>query len=242
LSTRAFADDEPVIVASSVAPRWLEVTAVVFLATAIVCAVVVYVDTRRYRPRMAVMSWVWPITALYLGPFGLLFYWRVGRRSSPRYVDEHGATEFPHWVRVGVSSTHCGGGCTLGDIVAETLVYVVAISLFGAALFTSYVFDYAFALAFGIAFQYAAIRGMQRLPFRTTLRRAAKADVMSLSAFEVGLFGWMALMFFVFFPDPHLEPNEATYWFLMQIGMAVGLATSYPANLLLIRRGIKEVM
>jgi Domain of unknown function (DUF4396) len=236
------AGDEPLIVASTVAPRWLAVIAVGFLATAVVCAVIVLIDTRRYRPRMAVMGWVWPITALYLGPFGLLFYWRVGRRTSPRYVEEHGETEFPHWVRVGVSSTHCGGGCTLGDIVAETLIYVVGISLFGAALFTSYVFDYTFALAFGIAFQFAAIRGMQRLPFGTTLGRAAKADVMSLTAFEVGLFTWMALMFFVFFPGPHLEPDEPTYWFLMQIGMAIGLLTSYPANLLLIRRGIKEAM
>ena len=83
---------------------------------------------------------------------------------------------------------------------------------------------------------------MVRLPFRTTLGRAAKADVVSLTAFEIGLFTWMGLMFWVFFPNPHLEPNEATYWFLMQVGMTIGLATSYPANLLLIHLGIKEAM
>jgi hypothetical protein len=72
-------------------------------------------------------------------------------------------------------------------------------------------------------------------------RRAAKADVFSLTAFEVGLFR-MGLMFWVFFPDPHLEPNKASYWFLMQVGMAIGLATSYPMNVLLIRKGVKEAM
>jgi hypothetical protein len=66
--------------------------------------------------------------------------------------------------------------------------------------------------------------------------------VLSLTAFEVGLFAWMALMFWVFFPNPHLEPNTATYWFLMQVGMAIGLVTSYPMNRYLIARGVKEVM
>ena len=37
----------------------------------------------------------------------------------------------------------------------------------------------------------------------------------SLTAFEVGLFGWMALMFFVLFPAPHhLNPASPVYWFL----------------------------
>ena len=225
-------------------PRWLEALAWVGLISAGVCVVVILVDifARGYHQRMGVMEWVWPITALYLGPFGLAFYWRVGRRSTPKYEAEHGATQHPFWVRVAVSSTHCGGGCTLGDIIAETLIFAFGITLFGAAIWASFVFDYAFALVLGIAFQFAAIHAMARLPFGATLGRAAKADVFSLTAFEVGLFTWMALMFWVFFPDPHLEPNKAPYWFLMQVGMAIGLATSYPMNVLLIRKGVKEAM
>lgn len=44
-------------------------------------------------------------------------------------------------------------------------------------------------------------------------------------------------MFWIFFPDPHLEADRAAFWFLMQIGMAIGLATSHPMNRLLIARG-----
>ena len=84
--------------------------------------------------------------------------------------------------------------------MAETLIFALGITLFGSALFTSYVFDYGFALAFGIAFQFAAIHAMSKMSFSRTLGRAAKADVWSLSAFEVGLFSWMAVMFFVLFP------------------------------------------
>jgi hypothetical protein len=33
-------------------------------------------------------------------------------------------------------------------------------------------------------------------------RCSTKADILSLTAFEIGLFGWMALMSYVFFPTP----------------------------------------
>ncbi len=57
------------------------------------------------------------------------------------------------------------------------------------------------------------------------------------------LFGWMALMAFVFYPAPHhLYPDTPVYWFLMQIGMIIGFATAWLANIWLIRRGIKEAM
>jgi hypothetical protein len=44
-----------------------------------------------------------------------------------------------------------------------------------------------------------------------------------LTLFEIGLFGWMALMAFVFSPAPHhLMPNAAAFWFLMQVVTAIG--------------------
>ncbi len=64
----------------------------------------------------------------------------------------------------------------------------------------------------------------------------------SLTAFEIGLFGWMALMTFVFFPAPHLTPASPVYWFLMQIGMIAGFFTAWPVNAWRIRAGIKEAM
>jgi hypothetical protein len=227
-----------------VPPSWLQTIAWISLVSAGICAVIILFDifVARYRQKMGVMEWVWPITALYLGVFGLAFYWLVGRRSTPKYEAAHGPRQFPYWVRVGVSASHCGGGCTLGDIIAETLIYATGITLFGATIWASFVFDYSFALLLGIAFQFAAIRAMAAMTFGRTVRRAAKADVLSLTAFEVGLFTWMALMFWVFFPDPHLQPNTASYWFLMQVGMAIGYLTSYPMNVFLIHQGIKEAM
>jgi ABC-type antimicrobial peptide transport system permease subunit len=64
-----------------------------------------------------------------------------------------------------------------------------------------------------------------------------------LTFFEIGLFGWMALMAAVFFPARHhLMPSSPAYWLLMQIGMIVGFLTAWPANVWLLKRGIKVAM
>jgi hypothetical protein len=53
----------------------------------------------------------------------------------------------------------------------------------------------------------------------------------------------MALMALAFFPAPHsLMPDSAAFWLLMQIGMIVGFFTAWPANVWLIKRGIKAPM
>jgi hypothetical protein len=143
-------------------------------------------------------------------------------------------------VSEGVS--HCGAGCTLGDIIAEFTVFFLALTVAGETLFAEYVGDYVLAVVLGLAFQYFAIAPMRGLGLRKGILAAAKADILSLTAFEVGLFGWMALASFVFFPAPHLHPDSAVYWFMMQVGMCLGFLTAYPVNSWLIRRGIKEAM
>jgi len=45
----------------------------------------------------------------------------------------------------------------------------------------------------------------------------------------------------VLFPA-HLHPDEPTFWFMMQIGMALGFLTAWPVNWWLVRAGIKERM
>jgi hypothetical protein len=88
----------------------------------------------------------------------------------------------------------------------------------------------------------AVIAPMRQLSVGKGLRLAAKADFLALSAFEVGLFSWMAIFQLVLFTSPRLPVNSAAYWFMMQIGMLAGFATSYPMNRWLLRHGIKEVM
>jgi hypothetical protein len=228
-------------------PLWLTALSWTALAVAFASAAVILVDIygRGYRQQMGVMEAVWPITALYFGPVAVWGYRRFGRPSSARWLKEHGAVvppDKPGWAAVATGVSHCGAGCTLGDIIAEFGVFALGATVGGVVLWAEYIGDYVLAVALGLAFQYFAIAPMRGLSFRKGIVAAAKADILSLTAFEVGLFGWMALMAFVFFPDPHLMPDSPVYWFLMQIGMVLGFVTSWPANVWLIRRGIKEAM
>jgi hypothetical protein len=221
------------------APGWLTATAWIYLAACFCCAGTIGYDiaVNRCRRPMAVMNFVFPITALYFGPLALALYWRWGRAVAP---DERAR---PWWVTMAIEVSHCGSGCTLGDVVSEFAIFWLGLTIAGLALGAEYVGDFIFALAFGIVFQYFAIAPMRGLGLKDGLIAAAKADFMSLTAFEVGLFGWMAVMAFVLFPAPHhLMPSSAAYWLLMQVGMIIGYFTSWPANVWLVKRGIKVPM
>jgi hypothetical protein len=227
------------------APTWLTVLAWISIATGFVCAGLIVLDVfvRGYRQRVWIMNVVWPLTALYSGPLGWLAYRRWGRVNSRRYRRETpGAGHYGFPVSVGISDTHCGAGCALGDLISEGVLFAVGAAIAGVALWPEYVGDFLLAFIFGIAFQYFAIVPMRHLGFCAGIIAALKSDTLSVITFEIGLFGWMALMFFVFFDHPHLKPDHAAYWFLMQIGMILGFLTSYPANAWLITRGIKEAM
>jgi hypothetical protein len=232
----------------STPPGWLEWLSWVALSIAVSSAMVILVDVRvrGYRQQMRIMEWVWPVTALYAGPVAVAGYWRFGRPMSSRWRDERGLRDppdKPRWATYAVGVSHCGAGCTLGDIVAATAIFLLGITIAGEALWAEYIGDYVLAVALGLVFQFYAIAPMRNLGLREGLAAAAKADILSLTAFEIGLFGWMALQALVIFPAPHhVHPDSPLYWFGMQIGMCLGFLTAYPVNIYLVRRGVKEAM
>ncbi len=65
------------------------------------------------------------------------------------------------WQSVVVGVLHCGSGCTLGDIIAETTLIFFPVVLFGKEIFGAWAVDYALALAIGIIFQYFSIKPMK---------------------------------------------------------------------------------
>jgi hypothetical protein len=152
------------------------------------------------------------------------------------------APSAPTFTQAAISDFHCGAGCVLGDIIAEFSLFALGWTLFGKSLYAEYVGDLLLAWLFGIAFQYFVIKPMRNLSPAQGLIAAIKSDTLSILTFEIGLFAWMALTYFVFFPQPHLKPTEPGYWFMMQIGMVLGFFTSYPLNWWLIKAGWKDGM
>jgi hypothetical protein len=230
-------------------PAWLTSVAIVSLAIAAACFVIIAIDILRgHKQHMWIMNIVWPITALYGSVVALYFYFTVGRLSTHQAMiaaKKQGETppgkQKPFWQMTTVAATHCGSGCTLGDIVAEWGMVIFPFTLFGEKIFGAWVVDFVLAFLFGVAFQYFTIVPMKQLPKGKGLWAAVKADSLSLTSWQVGMYGWMAIVVFAIFGH-EIQKTNPIFWFMMQIAMWLGFLTSYPVNWWLLKKGIKEKM
>ncbi|MCA0969226.1 DUF4396 domain-containing protein [Halobacillus litoralis] len=209
------------------------------LGLGILSSIIITVDIIRHPQMMKIMNIVWPINGWFFGPFALWTYFKWGKlKAKDNDREDHRGRP----AKVFVSTSHCSAGCSFGDAVGVPIVALTGLTIAGSTLFAHYAVEFILAYAFGIIFQFFAIYPMnQEQGVTHSLKAAIKADSLSLIAFEIGMFGWMAIVHFVLFAEPP-KPTEATYWFMMQIAMILGFLTSYPANWILVRKGIKEEM
>lgn len=220
----------------------------------ILSAIVIALDIVRHSQTMKIMSAVWILTGLWGGAFALAaYFWfgRVKRHEMPQQIEmSHEGMNMDtmvmpahaHWQSVTLSTLHCGAGCTLADLIGEWFLYFVAVTIGGSLLLGSVLVDYLLALLIGVYFQYSAIHGMSSASVGSTLCRAFKVDVLSLTAWQVGMYGFMAVVIFVLMPGEPLLRNSWLFWFMMQIAMLIGFVLAYPVNVLLIKYGVKKAM
>lgn len=225
----------------------LQDVATISIIVAIVCSGIIVIDLLSgNKQQMMIMNFVWPITGLYGGPIALVAYYTIGRKSTKKRMmmakeQQIPMPSKPFWQSVAVGALHCGSGCTLGDIIAETLLLLIPVVVFGSKLYGSWVIDYVFAFALGIVFQYYSIKPMKNLSPKQGFIAALKADTLSLTAWQVGMYGGMAIATFLIFKH-RLEASTIIFWFVMQFAMLLGFITAYPVNWWLLKKGIKEVM
>ncbi len=222
----------------------------------ILSAIIIAIDLFQNPQPMTIMNIVWPINGLYLGPFAIWAYWVMGRSKkehSHHHDDNQGEhhdhkehQQKPFYQSVFVSTSHCSSGCTFGDAVGVPIVFLTGLTIAGSTLFAHYTVEFILAYIFGVFFQVFSIVPMSRkmgneMSWGKGFLEAIKADTFSLISFEIGMFGWMAIVHYFLFTSPP-TPNHMTYWFMMQIAMILGTATSYPANWLLVKKGVKHAM
>lgn len=237
---------------TTLADLWLALVALSLLWT--------LADVVRHPSRtMPIMNLVWPLMALYFGPVGVALYLTLSGRSStghavarpvlaPGAPTSHAGMAMSHmghaagplWQRALRSSTHCMAGCALGDLVAMLLVE--GLGLFGGMLLGEVLLGSVLAFALGLfVFQALPVMAERGIGFAQSLTIALQADTMTISAYLVGqiaalyaLQAWMA---------PAMGTGLSIGMFVtMQAAMAVGFLTTYPANYVLVRAGIKEGM
>jgi hypothetical protein len=232
-------------------PGWLHGLSIASLALAFVCAGVIVVDEVRRPQTMWIMALVWPLTALFGSVLWLAAYFAWDRALAGGAHGEARKPPFAAMVFKGAS--HCGAGCTLGDIVVEWAAYAapaIAVwfgwhSVFAEKTFAVWIPDFLLAFLFGIVFQYFTITPMRQLSPGQGVLAAVKADIASIAAWQIGMYGVMALIQFGGYRHAYggtAAVASPEFWFAMQLAMLGGFVTSYPVNAWLIRQGWKEAM
>lgn len=242
-------------------PVWLNTLSWIALTIGGVSAAIAAYDVFRHPQQMSIMNVVWPTTALFGGPLTLWMYFRYGRLATQakmhatmrQHENPLSKTGTPFSIMVAKGALHCGSGCMIGDIFAEWLAFFVPAiavwlgwhTIFADKIYAIWLLDFVFAFLFGIVFQYLAIVPMRDLPPGQGIVAALKADTLSLIAWQVGMYGFMAfaqLYLLGHILGRRAEVDTAEFWFMMQLAMLAGFATAYPVNWWLIRNGFKEEM
>jgi len=191
-------------------PDWLTPVAWVFLALALASAIAIAVDiyARGHRHKTVAAEFVWIASASYLGPFALAIYARYGRTE----------TNPP----AGVGVLPGGVASAAAHVIGVPLVIASGLTIAGINLWVLILVIGVLAMV--LLFVYERAAASERagaMPVGT----AVAAAVFTVLAFDVGMGGWMLLLHFNEFMPP---ATDASFWFLMQLGIVLGLLTGYP--------------
>lgn len=240
----------------------LNLIAVFLVCSGIGIAVHIAIDLTHRPQSMKIMNTVWILTALWGSYLALWAYNKFGqaapmeKKNAGMKMENAGmkmdmssmdmsgmaGMKRAHWQSVALSALHCGAGCTLADIIGEWFTNYVPVTVAGSQLLGNWVLDFVLALIIGIYFQFYAIREMEKISVGNALTRAFKADFFSLLSWQIGMYGWMAIVSFGLFVNEPLPKDTWMFWFMMQLAMLFGFLCAYPMNALLIKLGVKKGM
>ena len=220
---------------SSAVPDWLTPVAWTYLTLSLVSAAVIAADIyllRRRHPRVAT-ELVWITSALYLGPLGVAAYLRHGRadRATPA-TSPVGVTPLAEHSALAVLPG--GGASAVAHLIAVPLVVAVGWTVAGLAMWAMVVVILVLVTVMLAIYERVTSRGPRiGSAAGISVGSAIAAAVITVVAFDIGMVGWMLLLH----TNDLMPPVTAgSFWFLMQIGIIIGLVTGYPAVKWLLNR------
>ncbi|WP_160010627.1 DUF4396 domain-containing protein [Nocardioides sp. AX2bis] len=189
-------------------PDWVTPVAWVFIALAVAAAAWIAYDVyaRRNRRDSVAAEVVWITSALYLGPFAVPLYRRYARPSAPS--DQPAA----------VAGLPGGSASAVAHLIGVPLVIASGLTIAGIDLWVMILVIGAIAILLLTAYERLATN-------RSRLGAAFVVATVTVLAFDVGMGGWMLLLHYNELMPP---ATDASFWFLMQLGVLLGLATGYP--------------
>ncbi len=211
----------------SAIPGWLTPVAWTYIALALLSTAAVAADIYlgRRRHHHVASELVWVTSGLYLGPFAVVAYLNRGRTTARTTASASGSTS-AHRSDAAVAVLPGGGASAVAHLVAVPIVAAIGWTIAGLAMWPMILVIAVLATVMVAVYERVASNRTAGPSRRLTVGAALLAGFITVAAFDVGMVGWMLLLHF---NDAMPAVTEGTFWFLMQIGVIVGLITGYPA-------------
>ncbi len=218
----------------SAVPDWLTPVAWTYITLSLLSTAIIAADIYMLRRRHlgVAAEGVWITSALYLGPFAVAAYLRRGRADATSTTGPAGTAGRGQGTAVAVLPG--GGASAVAHLIAVPLVVAVGWTIAGLAMWPMILVIAVLAILMLAVYERVASRDPRT--GRTggiSVGSALAAAVVTVAAFDIGMVGWMLLLHVNDLMPP---VTDGTFWFLMQVGVVVGLLTGYPAVRWLLRR------
>jgi FtsP/CotA-like multicopper oxidase with cupredoxin domain len=178
------------------------------------------------------MKWGFILVTLYMGPLGVLLYVLADKEPRP---GEHETFIQAMWKQ-GVGSTiHCVAGDATGIILAAAVTATL-----GLPMWIDLIVEYATGFAFGLfIFQSLFMKSMMGGTYWENVRKSFTPEFISMNFMMAGMAPVMS--FLMMGRDMRaMEPTELLFWGVMSLGVIVGFTTAYPANVWMVKGGLKH--
>lgn len=167
------------------------------------------------------------MAALYLGPFAIPLYVRLGGAATTDWDAQGGAPEEQEQVHSVLSGGVASG---LAHVVAVPLVVATGLTIAGLDMWAMVAVIAVLATGLIIAFDYV---GSSRQGRRLSPSAAVAGAVLTVLAFDVGMLGWMLVLHY---SDAMPSASDVRFTFLMQLGLILGSLTAFPVVRTLVSR------
>lgn len=209
----------------STIPDWLTPVAWIYITLSLLSAVFITFDiyARRRRHAGLASELVWITSALYLGPFAIPLYLRRGRAHPSSGLNVPAGTKQSPALAV----LPGGGASAVAHLIAVPFVVAVGWTIAGLAMWAMVVVILILVTVMLAIYERVASRSPRNGRAATiSVRSAITAALVTVVAFDIGMVGWMLILHI---NDLMPQVTAGSFWFLMQIGIIIGLLTGYPA-------------
>jgi uncharacterized protein DUF4396 len=187
----------------------------------------------RNAPESPVMKWGFMLVTVYTGVVGAFLYVLGCREPLPGLHEQYTAAR---WRQTLGSTMHCVAGDGVGILAGAVLS-----SVFGVAGPLEAIVEYILGFAFGwTIFQALFMRDMASGSYRRALTSTFVPELLSMNFLMAGMLPTvMTLRRHVAGANDPMTPG---FWFLMSMGLLVGLIVAYPMNWWLVANHLKHGM